>query len=236
MKTVIKISMLTLFLIPTVHAKLSLPIKPDETVHVEVAAQRYNRLFVKGERIQAVRGVSGEYELEKDEASGEVYLKIKEEVAEPVALFIITEKAHHYQLLLTSDEEADAVVELVPVVSPPPAPMPVPQDATQPLIDFVAMGFNSKPSTLVMTAIQSPREQYIQDALVLIPQQQFSNAHYQGVLYQVTNRSDKPHLLQGDYFHSQGVVAVGMPRTVLNPQASTRVLVVQAKQVSKETK
>lgn len=232
MRSVVVIFIMAFLAAEAASAKHSITMPPDATITTVISAEQYNRLFIQGERIQAVRGVQGEYDLEKDELNGEVYLKAKTEIGTPISIFITTEKARHYHLLLVPEEQADPVIELIPKVMQPVVESKKDREPTQVLIDFVLAGLQeNQDSSLTVKAIEAPTEHYIREDLVLVPQHQIVNSTYQGLLYQVTNRSDKLLSLRGDDFHSDGVIAVGLQNSLLQPKASTFVLVVSTTQL-----
>ncbi len=235
MKHTIEIIILALLAANIAHAKHQVPAHMDETISLKIAENTYNRLFIKGERIQVVRGLENDYDLEKDEVNGEIYIRIKKvNEGEPVSLFLTTEQAQNYHVLLTPDSFAEPVIELVPEMFSEKQTeileKNIQEDPVQRLINFVLMGLHKNTQEkLHIESINNSTEQYLYDSFVLRQQALVSDEHYKGMIYEVFNRSDEVHPLRGDYFYTDNAIAVGLQEIMLEPKTSTRVFVVSHK-------
>jgi conjugal transfer pilus assembly protein TraK len=74
----------------------------NETALFKISANQLNRIFVDNDRIESLRGLSGNYQLLKDEKVGAVFIKPQTNYAvKPFNVFVSTEKGHSYTLFLT---------------------------------------------------------------------------------------------------------------------------------------
>lgn len=93
-------------------AQQKVPVEEGAETTVIVATKVLNRIAVEHDRILTVKGVSGQFELDKDTELGQVFLKpIATENEERIHLFLMTEKGHTYPLSLTlKDVEAQSIL------------------------------------------------------------------------------------------------------------------------------
>jgi len=87
----------------------------DQTRNIDISAYDLTRIFVKGDRIQNVRGLEGAYFLIKDAGQGQVYLKPSLIFQQkPFNLFITTEQGHNYNLFIQAKGVPGQDIELKP--------------------------------------------------------------------------------------------------------------------------
>jgi type-F conjugative transfer system secretin TraK len=86
-------------------------INDNEMKKLNIASNELSRIFVRGDRIQSVRGLDGAYLLTKDAVSGQIYVK-PTGVKKDFNLYIGTEKGHNYNLLLSALELPGQDIEL----------------------------------------------------------------------------------------------------------------------------
>lgn len=104
------------FLVGQGYALQVKPVKDDQSVSAKISSKELSRIFVKGDRIQATRGINGTYELIKDEKQGMVFVKPTPYFANrPFNLFITTENGHTYNLLLVPMDIPAENIQLRPL-------------------------------------------------------------------------------------------------------------------------
>lgn len=76
-------------------------VKDNQSVSAKISVKELSRIFVEGDRIQAIRGINGAYEIIKDEKQGMVFIKPSPfYYNKPFNVFLTTELGHTYNLLL----------------------------------------------------------------------------------------------------------------------------------------
>jgi len=110
------IVVLSLFMTTICHAQQKVPAQDGMEVSVTVSRQVLNRIAVENDRIMNVKGISGQFELDKDADLGQVFLKpIKVDEHELIHLFLVTEKGYTYPLSLTVKEGVAQSILLMPL-------------------------------------------------------------------------------------------------------------------------
>jgi type-F conjugative transfer system secretin TraK len=233
-----KLSLLVLILLTAsvAYGKQQLSVEPDETLNLSVLDAAYNRLFIQGERIASIRGLPHQYDVEKDEVHGEIYLRLHSaDKEEPVSVFLTTERGQHYHLLLRAQPFAEAVTELVPVKKAeerePSEELRAEKETVSPLVDFVYRGLDETTQGRLnpqdRSATFAPQKQ---GAWTLALNQVLHNDDYQGWVYTVTNNSEQSQSLRVSHFHTEKVKAIGFAQTRVEPQGSTQVLIVRERE------
>lgn len=96
----------------TINAYQRIPVQEASPISANVSADALNRIAVENDRIIAVKGTSGQFELDKDAEMGQIFVKpVAKEGDEPIHIFITTEKGRTYSLgLIVSEVGAESIV------------------------------------------------------------------------------------------------------------------------------
>lgn len=78
---------------------------------LELSQEGFNRVFIEGDRIQAVKGNVNQYRLQSDEQLGEIY--IKPLVEEPFHVFVSTEKRKTLQLVFQPSDIEPSTIQII---------------------------------------------------------------------------------------------------------------------------
>lgn len=89
-------------------------VKEGAPITVQVSSSALNRIAVEGDRIQSVKGISGQFQLDKDPHLGQIFIQPAAENKEPVHLFLTTELGVTYALSLEASDSAPESIILVP--------------------------------------------------------------------------------------------------------------------------
>jgi conjugal transfer pilus assembly protein TraK len=90
--------------------------KDNQSESVKISSKELSRLFVLGDRVQAIRGLNGAYELIKDEKQGAIFIKpTPYYINKPFNLFITTENGHTFNLLLFPLDIPAESIEIKPL-------------------------------------------------------------------------------------------------------------------------
>jgi type-F conjugative transfer system secretin TraK len=107
-----------IFFLPSCFALQTILIADDQTKRVTISNYELSRIFVKGDRIQNVRGLEGAYILTKDVIQGQIYIKPTPGYQEkPFNLYIATEKGHNFNLVIISKNVLGQDVEIKPITA-----------------------------------------------------------------------------------------------------------------------
>jgi len=98
------------------HAQQKVPVQDGMEVSLTVSQQVLNRIAVENDRILTVKGISGQFELDKDAELGQVFLKpIQSDEQDLIHLFLVTEKGYTYPLSLIVKEGSAQSILLTPL-------------------------------------------------------------------------------------------------------------------------
>ncbi len=208
-----------------VAAEQKIPVQEGTEVSVTVSSNTLNRLAVENDRIMTVKGITGQFQLDKDNDTGQVFIKpIATDKEELIHLFLLTEKGHTYPLSLSLHTGAAESILLMPLE-----------------IEPAQWEQSSSYETLLRTLLkamhnQTPVEGFIihkiKTQIPIIKQakvnhlQTYTGKQLQGHVLEVTNTSKEELVLTEQMFQLNGVRAVSILNPILSARAKTRVYVV----------
>ncbi|HQW58365.1 MAG TPA: type-F conjugative transfer system secretin TraK [Gammaproteobacteria bacterium] len=208
-----------------VAAQQQIPVQEGTEVSITVSSNTLNRLAVENDRIMTVKGITGQFQLDKDGESGQVFIKpIATDKQELIHLFLLTEKGHTYPLSLTLHEGAAESILLMPSQSEP-----------------AQWEQSSSYETLLRTLVQAMHNQTpvegfiinkIKTQIPIIKQakvshlQTYTGKQLQGHVLEIINTSKEELILTEQLFSLKGVRAVSILNPILCSRAKTRVYVV----------
>jgi len=206
-------------------AQQQIPVQEGTEVSLTVSLNTLNRLAVENDRIMTVKGITGQFQLDKDGESGQVFIKpIATDKQELIHLFLLTEKGHTYPLSLTVQEGAAESILLMPSE-----------------IEPAQWEQSSSYETLLRTLVQAMHNQTpvegfiinkVKTQIPIIKQakvshlQTYTGKQLQGHVLEVTNTSKEELILSELPFQLNGVRAVSIINPILSSHAKTRVYVV----------
>ncbi len=218
-----------------------LEVKPDATATARIALKETSRIKVEGAAIVDVFGSvyapdnpAGELMVAPDAASGEIYVMPSAQAlpGKPINIFVKTDKATYTLLLTPTDIPSETVILNDRIVL---ARLPELTEATASAPDWLRQ---IKNMMLVLTS-DVPAPGYlatpIGKAVGLWQEARFfeirrvANRRLAGSIFDLTNTSAAPMVLDEREFFDVGVVAVGVVKTHLAPNESTRVYVIREK-------
>lgn len=86
------------FVVPSLEAAIIHPLNNLKVIEIHISQDDLTRIAVQNDRIQAVFGGTGDYNLESDDAQGQVFIRPLKEG--PITLTLITEGGHTQALRL----------------------------------------------------------------------------------------------------------------------------------------
>jgi len=219
------IVILSLLMATICHAQQKVPVQDGMEVSITVSQQVLNRIAVENDRIMTVKGISGQFELDKDTELGQVFLKpIELDEHQLIHLFVVTEKGYTYPLSLTVKEGAAQSILLTP------------------LDDKVSQweqssSYESLLKTFVYAIVnQSSLEGFVSENpknirmslpkikdLKITRLQSYKGHQLQGEVLEISNKSKEILFLTEEDFYQSGIRAVAIINAELLPNTKTYV-------------
>lgn len=223
----ILICIVPLLLSLSAYAQQKVPVTDGTEVSVTVSANTLNRLAVENDRITTVKGITGQFQLDKDTELGQVFIQpIATDKQELIHLFLLTEKGHTYPLSLSLQEGPAESILL----------MPVEQKST-------LWEQSSSYETLIRTVIQAMHNQTALEGFAVenakkrlsvpnlkhatvIQLQTYKGTQLAAFVLEVRNTSKAEMTLTESLFYRKGIRAVSIVNPILSPGSKTQVYVV----------
>lgn len=218
-----------------------LEVKPDATATARIALKETSRIKVEGSAIVDVFGSvyspdnpAGELMVAPDAASGELYVMPSAMAVpgKPVNIFVKTGKATYTLLLTPVDIPSETVIlsdRLTKASSQagPPPTGEAPDWQRQIKNMMLVLTGESTPPGYVSVPVGKPVGLW-QEARFL-ELRRVTHRRLAGSVFDLTNVSAAPMVLDEREFFDAGVVATGIAKTRLAPNESTRVYVIREK-------
>ena len=202
---------------------------PD-TQLATISQQEVTRIAFERSRIRKVTGNAGEFVLEKDEDTGQVYVKpVTTSRHKPINLFVSSDTATINLLLQPIDGPSDSILIREPG---PDASSQKPPHRTshhvrtlKRLLRTIATG--ERPDD--MTVKEPNRTQTVRPNLHLTLERTWAGTSHVGERYRLvhTRKTTTPEPLTERDFHRPGVLAVSLEHDSLAPGESTTVFVIR---------
>lgn len=222
-----RVLFLCLFCAMNVAAEQRVPVTDGTEVTITVSANTLNRLAVENDRITTVKGITGQFQLDKDIELGQVFIQpIATDKEELIHLFLLTEKGHTYPLSLSLQEGPAESILL----------MPIEQKPTQ-------WEQSSSYETLIRAVIQAMHNQTALEGFIVentktrlsVPNlkhatvtqvQTYKGKQLAAFVLEVSNTSKAEMVLSEQLFYRKGIRAVSVVNPILSPGSKTHVFVV----------
>ena len=235
---------------------MHISMNPDKRMTADISKDSMNRVAITGDRITQVFGDSESYELQIEEASGQIFIKpVIENGDKPLSLTLITEKNITQDLLLQPcDKEAVTIIlkstykdmDASKEGQDEKAPSPL----TSPYISFSDPRANHSPyqssyqESLIAVMKKLLREQGLvleecqeplrplskdhQESLRVSLKKSFHLRNFKGYTFEVKNITQIPMELKEEIFFQQGDLAMSLLKHSLKSQEETTLYVVVA--------
>ena len=232
----------------SVYAVQNLVADEGKSLSATISSKEMTRISIEGGRILSVRKSAGELEMEKDEESGQVF--IKPLVKKEVNLFVTSESGKTYLLLLTpSAINADSVViqERTALIKAE-ANLLAQAQKNNPIAKkpaYLAQDIHSdayvrsiKQLFLVMASGVEDQSVEVTPAyeevplwkeVVFVKEADYSNNSLLGEKYHIVNASAEQMVLEEQEFFRKNVVAVSLRKSVLQMGEGTDVYIISVR-------
>jgi type-F conjugative transfer system secretin TraK len=201
------------------------PVLEGYEVSANIAAEGLNRIAVEDDKIISVKGTTGQFVLDKDDALGQIYIKPTPEAKDkPIHLYISTESGSTYSLSLTSSEISPESIVLIP------------EKKVEQNWEKSASYENSSKEIIKAMHTQSFEGYTVDKAKIRLPKirdihvthlQTYLGVKLFGEVLEVRNNLNEDTLLNESDFYWEGVRAVSIVDKILPAKGKTRVYLVR---------
>lgn len=199
----------------------------NETIELTLSRTDFNRLFVEGDKITALRFPEGYLSVENDK-DGSVYLDVKDDRA--FTLFVTTQSGTHFSALIKAADTAGQTIGFMPTTpklatlktTPKPSVLvKTPENELVALVHSVEKE-ESKPGFLA----QKPNHKPIQIKPGLSSRLVYTlgNAQKMGQKFKITNTTKKPVLFEDKWFKDKDTKALLVKERVVYPNETITVV------------
>jgi len=202
-------------------------VKDEFETTVKISTSGLTHINVEGDRIVAVKASNTQFQLDKDEVLGHIYLQPEPNNNEPIQLFISTEKQHMLPLLLIPSDVKPSSITLI----------------LEEVHKVAALWEQSQPYEIVITNLikamhnQDVLEGYSVEAfnlknkrskgLEVLHLKSYKGKSLRGEILEVTNPKKTPIEIVENDFYKPGIRAVAISNKVIAPNSKTRVYLVR---------
>lgn len=200
------------------------PLNDLKVIEVPISQTGLTRITVQDDRISNVFGMRGQYEMEADETSGQVFIRPQDHVLGPISLTLTTEGGHTQDLRLIPKPQSPEALILEKPESEKAQEMTqqsINRHDIEELLYACAEGRIPPGYHSVKLEIPNSDETY---PLV----SEITNGKLRGLTFEVKNEATIPWILAESGFAEKlglDVVAVLMPKKLLNPGERMQVYV-----------
>lgn len=199
---------------------------PEETISAQVSAHTLSRIFVKGDRIQHVRGKKGLYQLQYDKKTGAIYIKPMTVYSnKPFNIFITTESGKDYPLFLIPIDTPSETVEIRPKHFNAKKAKHWEEQAPYQTTLLTLIQHMVNESTPPGYQLESPDKDYfwkakpnLQVKLLNI----YQGDRLQGEVAEVRNLSNRSVRIKEEDFYRHGIRAVALKSHLIKPKGVTQ--------------
>ncbi len=208
------------------------PIHNNGQAKVNIAAAEFTRIFVNGDRINDVKGVSGQYRLQANKISGQIFIAPSEQHKQsPMTIFITTEHGRTYQLrLLPKPIPADSIELDPPMIKSPQAKSWEEGSAylhalTTLLVDMYR---DHAPEGYSVKSIRQSSHQWLGNVANVTLLKMYVGDHLRGNVYVVKNVMTTPLTLTEQQVYRAGARLVALQQHVIPALGSTKLFMVMS--------
>ena len=222
------IMLLTLSLPALAFAEQRLFIQEGGNVTAKIAASSLNRIAVQDDRIANIKGMTGQFQLEKDLNLGQIFIQPSlPEDKTPIHIYITTEQGKTYSLTLLSN---DMPAENIVLVSNSVQDKEISWEKTssyEAIIVSIIKAMHNDAQLEGFYLSQKAKSDYQIHGLSINGRHAYLGSKLQGYSYEIKNETDDDVTLNTSDFYKHGIRAIAILDKSLPPQCKTTVYVVR---------
>ena len=209
-------------------AQQTVPVQEGVEVSFTISKDVLNRIAIDNDRIMTVKGITGQFELDKEAELGQVFLKpITTDSHDLIHLFLITEKGHTYPLSLSLQEGPAQSILLMPIEEETVKSQhsthyeTVLKNVVQAIVNNPPLAEVTKDDKTILKSLSKIKN------VKITPLQSYSGYNFKAQVLEVTNTGIETILLQEQDFYQPNTKAIAILNSDLAPKAKTLVIMVK---------
>ncbi len=223
-----KLFLLLLLSIPLVgKAEQRLVVREGGNATANIASSSLNRIAIQGDRISNVKGMTGQFQLEKDLNLGQIFIQpYSPDDKTPIHIYITTELGNTYSLTLLSN---DMPAENIILLSTSGQDKSISWENTAPyeaVIVNIIKAMHNHTALEGFYLSQETKNNFQIKGITVKNQERYQGDKLQGNSYEVQNISDDEITLKDSDFYKSGIRAISILNKNLSPQSKTIVYTV----------
>lgn len=193
-----------------------------------VSTKALNRIAIEGDRISSVKGISGQFQMDKDPELGQIFIQpTAVENSEPIHLFLTTEQGFTYSLKLETHElEAENIV-LVPTGQHSAVAKWEKSNPYDVIISSIVKALNNGTELEGFIVEDYKKSLPRVNGVTVTLKRVYRNDRLQGELYEIGNPRKTSIQLEEQLFYKTGVRAIAILHKSLAPKDKTRLFIVR---------
>jgi len=208
-------------------------VQDGDLVHASITKNGLSRISLQEDRIKSIKGLSGDYALDKDDLRGDIYIKPQPSIKEnTISLYLTSEKGKTYQLELVIDAKSEQTVQIINIDKQERSGgkklgLNKSYDDEQ-VISLIKAAYNKERiKGYAVKEIEKPNKKKIEKGFLMFIDKQYSGKNYQMDVLRVENNSKFGKTLsEQNFMVGENVVAVAADTLYLPSKSYTNVYVV----------
>ncbi len=202
----------------------TISIADNETKNITIAANELTRIFVKGDRVQNVRGLEGAYTLTKDATQGQIYIKPTPPYqSKAFNLFITTEKGQNFNLFVIATGIPGQDIELKPTTPNKEAELwEINSEYSQILVKLIVnMANGESPNGYSIISPDKKTKAVKYGDITLRLQKKYLGKHLCGEVFLIQNNRCHPVKVEEKMFYQTGARAIALANFTIEGNGQT---------------
>ncbi len=209
-------------------AEQRLGVSDGKPLSAIVSTKALNRIAIEGDRITSVKGISGQFQMDKDQQQGQIFIQpTVVDNSEPVHLFLTTEKGFTYSLKLETHDLAAENIILVPSGQHSAVAKWEKSNPYDVIISSIVKALNNGAELEGFIAEDYKKSLPRVHGVTVTLKKVYRGDRLQGELYEIGNPRKRSIQLEEQFFYKNGVRAIAILHKSLAPKDKTRLFIVR---------
>lgn len=204
------------------------PIHNNQTIALNIAANRFTQISINQDRIQRISGIPGSFIYRNQTKNGQVFIKPAPAYQKkPFTLFITTEKKQIYGLRLTPKINFQSTAILLKpkdIIVKPTLHWESTSSYHKAIVSLIRdMANNRYPENYAVSTVQQAQYIPLGKIATLKLSKTYQGAHLQGKIYQLTNCLNHRIILHETEFYRSNTRAITISKHVVASHSTTTI-------------
>ncbi len=209
------------------HAEQRLVVREGGNVTANIASSSLNRIAVQGDRIVNIKGMTGQFQLEKDLNLGQIFIQpYSPDDKTPIHIYITTEQGSTYSLTLLSNDMPAENIVLISNSGQDKAIVWEKTAAYEAVIVNIIKAMHNQAELEGFYSSHETKNNIQIKSLTVKTIDSYLGGKLKGNSYEIQNVSDNEIRLKNTDFYKTGIRAISILNKSLPPQGKTIVYTV----------